>query len=85
MYIENTVGESTEEIYSYSDFSNVMMSYVMTTFRVVCVAVPALGKPCLLISLFLLFCGWLYRNVYAYHKHFFDVLQWIYMNVKILK
>lgn len=55
MCIKNTVGEGTEEIYSYSDFSNVMMSYVMTTFRVVCVAVPALGKPCLLISLFLLF------------------------------
>jgi len=55
MYIKNTVGESTEKIDRYSDFSNEMMSYVMTTFRVVCVAVPALGKPCLLIALFLLF------------------------------
>lgn len=55
MYIQNTVGESTEEI--YSDFRNVM-TFVMTTFIVVCVAVPALGKPYLLISLFLLFYGW---------------------------
>jgi len=85
MYIKNTVGESTEEIYSYSDFSNKMMSCVMTTFRVVCVAVPAWVKPCLLIAPFLLFCGCFCGNVYAYHKHFFDVLQWLYMNMKTLQ
>jgi hypothetical protein len=43
IYIKNTVGESTEEIYSYSDFSNMMMSCVMTTFKSCLCGSPSLG------------------------------------------